>query len=264
MNQPAPSPLAVDCALATVGLDSILRGEPRYTKEMAEKAAGLRGAVTRALNAYLASTEFEDAAPNPPFDYDEVNKLLTDSGKPQQVKALHDAIPDQALAAGVLDAASRAIQYLNSRIPRRVVTSLVGSDVVPPSRQDQAEFARAWWVACDPMIVLRDMQEQSLTEDMVTTLATLFPALYLDIKQQVHARLVAMKAKRKRWVPSSKKSAQLARLMQVSPDDLADVAAIQATFAPATPAAPAAPSGGLPRLNIKTDDLQTPGQKASS
>jgi hypothetical protein len=252
-----------DSVLATVGLESILRGEPRrYTKAAAEEAAGIPRAIKTALTDLLTN-DFERAAKLPPFKYDDVNDLLTASGTPEQIEALQKALGDPALAADVTDAATRAIQYLNTQLPRRVRETLTGSDVVPPSGQDLAQFRRAWLVATDPMIVLRDLKEGALSKDMVATLATVYPDLYAEIRRQVTERLIAMKAKRKTWTPSRAKEQQLAVLMQIDSGDAADMAQIQSFYA--SPQNPQNPGKAAPsKLNLDTEDLETPGQRAEN
>jgi hypothetical protein len=255
MNLPAES------TLATIGLESILRAEPRYTVEMAEQAARVPNRIKRDLNAFLTADDFDPVSALPAFDYDEANELLTASGTPEQVVALQEAIGDPTLAAGVTDAATNAINYLNAQLPRRVRTTLVGDEVVPPSPGDKARFARAWSVVADPMIVLRDLREGKLSRDMVATLAAVYPALYEVIRSLVAERLIAQKAKRKGWVPASRQDQRLRVLMQVEGDDSA-LATIQAMYA--EPPAQPAQKPRTANLNVDTEALQTPGQRSGA
>src|SRR3954469_7590833 len=73
---------------------------------------------------------------------------------------------------------------------------LLGDVVMPPEPYSLGRWRRQWSVACDPMIVIRDMLEGNIDPGMVSTLQQTFPELYKVILAQLDDAIATMKTRR--------------------------------------------------------------------
>src|SRR6185437_8894667 len=260
---PDQHPVAVETALVAVGLPAILRGEPRYGVAQQDQARRIPRQIKALVRKFLADPERAELADLPPFDYAEAATLLNNAGAPEQVEALHAAFPHRELGEQVRLAATRILAVLKPTLPHRTVQTATGTVAVPPTDIEAARIARAWSVACDPLIVLRDLLEQSLCPDMVKAMAAFYPGLYGLVKEAVGETLTAIKAKRPKWDLDGTRGRLLRMLLGLPPLSLALAADLQRLYAQAPPPSAAvakpAPGASVAKLDLG-GKLQTPGQ----
>lgn len=157
---------------------------------------------------------------------------------------LQDHAPNVALS--VQRTQARAVQFLATKLPEP-------PDFGPlapkwePSQAEQADFERVAAVVDDPLTVLRDAKEGTLTPDMVEALATVYPSQYVAIQSAVFNALMEHGA------PDYNARLMLSMLLGQDLDgSLASVSANQATFqGPSESAnAPAATAAGASNLTL--------------
>lgn len=253
-------PLAIEAAVAAIGLESILSGEPTFYRHQIDTALKLPKKIRAELRAFYAADGFEKASPLPKLDYHHVLDLLDRAGQPHQAEALIAAVEDQRLAAEMSAVVTRIVSILESAIPRRQEQSLVGAVDVTPDRESLARFRALWVLASDPMRVLTEMREGQLDPESVQRFAALWPATYAAIVQaEVDARVAAKAARGKRWQPSSKKTRQVLTLQQTSTFDPGLAGAVATAYAESG----APKSRPLPSVANAAQQL-TPAQRAES
>ena len=190
-----PDPFGVECIVAAVGI------KPFVSKELeklhgyhVERASKVKPEIARKLYRFLQRDEPEKSAELPDFDYEQVAQMLDAETLPshvqQQIAAFGDD-GDTALAVQIQ--AMRIASYLKAKLPRRVHIGLAGPEYSRPPEIDIARFARTWSVACDPMIVLDDLNEFAVSRDMVTALYDLFPFIAASLLPAVQEQLVRAK-----------------------------------------------------------------------
>lgn len=250
--------LAAETALAHLGLKPVLEGAPRLSRRPVDLGKQIRAL----LAAFLASPKRAPLQPDPPFDFDEVTKLLDESGTEPQLQALRAAVPGD-LGDAVKNQATKTILALREQIPRTVHQDVMGTKQTPGTDMDVARFARSWAVATDPLIVLRDLCEGSLTSDQVEAFATYWPQLYAAAKDAVIDGLTDMRTARPKWELEPRRDALLRKFMGLEPVNTEVAADFQALYAQMTaepPAADKAPGASVNQLNVE-GMLETPGQK---
>jgi hypothetical protein len=102
-----------------------------------------------------------------------------------------------------------------------------------PSRDEMERFMRVARVVDDPMTVLRDLEDRTLTAESVDTLRQVYPALYQDIVRQAMEAIA--EADRE---PSYQDRLQLGLLLGIATDPSLvpdNLAMLQAGHAPAAP-----------------------------
>lgn len=151
------------------------------------------------LLEFFRRPDFDRSTALPAFNFDTAAKTLARAGKLPTAEAVLRAVKDPELGTAVIAAATKVIEFLSVHLPRRERLGLEGAEQLPPTGQAQARFARLWSVACDPMIVLRDLREGCLTVDMAKGLAEMYPAIFRLVKEAMTPALVEMKAHRKTW-----------------------------------------------------------------
>lgn len=257
-------PMDVESALATIGVDNVLRAEPKWSRKQVREARDLPKAMREAFDRYFSGDGFESSEALPPFDYDEVLDLVSAGQTPEQVEALNAAVPDRELAMELGIDANRVLAWANQSIPRNKRTSLAGAEVLDqPDPESLAQFRTRWQVANDPMVVVRDVLEGCLDADQVATVALLYPALYAEMRQAcVDARTAAIMEHGRDWEPPPDKAGYVGTLLQQTPTDLALASSVQQTYAQQAQQKP------KPRAQRKapgTDgDNLTPGQRAAA
>lgn len=258
------TPMDVESILAAIGVDNVLRADPEYRRQQVKEARELPKTMREAFDRYFSGDGFDSSESLPPFDYDEVLKLVSAGQTPEQDAALGEAIPDKELAMELGIDANRVIAWANQSIPRNPRTSDAGALVNdPPDPESLAQFRTRWQVACDPMVVVRDTLEGCLDADQVATVALLYPALYAEMRQAcVDARTAAIMEHGKDWEPSPEKAAGVRTLLQQAPTDLALAASVQQTYQQqaAKPKKRKAP----PKRGGDVDAGLTPGQRAAA
>lgn len=258
--------LDLESLFAAIGLEPILAGRPSLHKYQLQKAAGYPADIRKRILRFMAQDAFKPAKDVPPFDYDETLKLVAGGKLPDAAaRALVAAVPDHDLARDLAAYANTILAWANPILPRDAEPALIGVRQARPDDSSIADFRRVWQVACDPMRLLDDLEDGSLSEDQVAAVAKLAPALYAEMKQAVFDQDAVMKARRKTWEPSPSKMALL-RMLRGEPDsDPALTAAMQAVYAQEDQ--PQQQVGAPPprrRAGAQAPDALTPGQKATT
>lgn len=256
--------LDVESLFAVIGLENILRGRPRLHKYMIQRAGGLPKEMRRRLAKVVATEGVEEAVDMPPFDYDKTLALVSATAQqeppgllPEQARMLFQAVPDPDLATDIGLVANGALTWANGALPREQTDTVMGPRLEEPDAAMLASFRRQWQVACDPMAVLADMEDGSLSDDQVAVFAQLFPALYAEMKQALTESLAQVGARMsKDWEPPPLKAGLIRILRQEDEPNGMLAAAAQTSYAK-EPTPKQAPSGepGAEAL--------TPGQKAA-
>lgn len=251
-------PLIGEVATAAITPEAILKGTPSYGMGREGIAGSLPKNAARLVAAYIRRDKPAALGELPPFDYDEVSDLLANAGKPEQLEALDAAIDDPELSEAVKVEASRIIEILQDAKPARTVEGLAGSVAVPPSAQELARFRRVWQVANDPLVVLRDLNDDSMSIDQAQALEALYPSLYATLKSAVLRTFASIKAKKPDWAPGYRKESRLRVLLQV-PAEQSLASDMQAIYAKQK--AEAKPkSGSQAAANKAAQGMQTPAQ----
>lgn len=258
------SPNEVEAALAAIGADKILDASPKFGRKERIRARDLPKEMHEAFDRFFATSKFDPSEDLPPFDYDSVLALVSAGQTPEQARALQRAVPDPDLAMELGLEANRVAAWGNQSIPRNQRVSLSGAKVMDqPDAESLAAFRTRWQVACDPMVVVRDVLEGCLDADQVATVALLYPALYAEMRQACADALTAAATRHGAgWEPSPDKARQMQTLRQEDPTDMALAASVQQTYAQQAKPKPSR-SKRRPARGPDNDDL-TPGQRAAS
>lgn len=258
------SPLAVESALAVIGLRNILIGEPAFKATQRKDAATLPKAIKEHVLAFLKRPDFDRTAALPAVNFEKAGKLLVRGGTPENAEALMKATKDPALGSAVMALASKAIEYLNEHRPRRERQGLDGTEQLPPPGQAMARWNRLWLVGNEPMLVLRDLREGTLSADMARAFRDLWPDLYKATTNAIQDGLVTMKAARKTWKLPIAKERALRILMGLPIHNVQLAQQIQQAYA-TDAQAEAQKKGGAPArqkaLSDASENAATPGQK---
>jgi len=260
-----------EAIVAVIGIDKILDAKPTLNLEQMEKAENLPRTTRAALLRFMSSPERTESADLPPFDYDHVSKALQqdEAGTEAVANALHGVLAGRLHdddAQEVVNVATKIILALQGSIPRRVYKSVVNETVMPPEPYSLGRWRRQWSVACDPMIVIRDLLEGNIDPGMVSTLQQTYPALYKMVLEQLDDAIATMKTRRgDKWDLPEEKNRDIKILLGIPylNFDLANayaaVPAIGADPQGKTPGPPAKPlSGSRPDDAANPEEL--PGQ----
>lgn len=192
---PPPDPFAIECIVAAIGIRPFVSKElQRVHGYHGERAGKVKADIDRKIYRFVQREEPEPTAELPDFDYDEVAALLDAETLPQHVEQQIAAFgEDGETALAVQVKATQMAAYLKGKLPRRVHISLTGPEYSRPPEIDIARFARMWSVACDPMIVLDDLNEFAVSRDMVAALGDLYPAIAATLQPAVQDALVRAK-----------------------------------------------------------------------
>lgn len=262
------SPLELETLFAEMGLPSILAGKPRLSKATLTAAATRERDIRRRLLRFLARDAWEPAAEMVAIDYPELLTQLS-AGKlsPAQVSAVNAVVPDPEDAREICNMADAVIGWANGILPRGDADPVTGEVVDEPPKGALLDFRRLWGVAIDPMAVLADLADGSLTDDEIGVLGQFYPETQrtiLALKQEAVATMVARRGKS--WTPTSDKAALLGTLSGTPTINPALAATMQQIYAAqemaemqaAPPPPKRAPAGG------DQDAEATPGQKSSA
>ena len=256
-------PLTIESLLASIGPMAIFEAKPRFDKLRLERAAAYPSDIRKRILRFLSTSEFVDAEDYAGVDYHEILKLVSAGQTPEQAHALFAVVPDHELATDIGNAANGILKWANGILPREMRDTMAGPVLDEPSEQSVADFARQWEIALNPMAVLRDLAEGCLSDDQVSALSTLYPALYAEMRQGVVDAATTLAARTKgKWEPDPLKEQFIAVLRGEPIGDLEMAAAVQTIYSQETQPAPAAkkPTAG----SADDNGEQTPGQKAGA
>jgi hypothetical protein len=265
---PATSNPALDkeALFTAIGLGPILAAKPTLHKHQWRKAAGLSDEIRKRILSFVASDSFQPANDVPDFDYNEaLGYASQDALTPEQAQALNAVLdPELALDLGVQ--AVRILTWADGVIPRDTAPHVLGARAAEPDRSATADFRRNWHVALDPMFALDELDDGSLSDDQVATLALLYPQVYQEMRQAVTDAMATMEARRKGWEPAPQKAALLSMLrqeQQIDPQLAAQVQQVYAVQPDARPAPSAARRRARKTGGGDAGEGLTPGSRAA-
>ena len=179
-----------DYLLAATGVRRVLaKKHRRITVADQERAEMLPREIRRGLTRFATDTGGPKKAPHMgPFDFDWVQEHLAealaggDEAEPLSPALLEDLADafrpeDHDEAASYLGAVRRVLPYLQSIMPTRSTPSVAGAQTYDPSDTEIARFRRAFDVADDPMVVVRDLEAGILVDDQLQHLRALYPTI---------------------------------------------------------------------------------------
>jgi hypothetical protein len=256
--------LEEESMLAALGLARILDGTAKLWKYRLQDAAALPQRIRTRVLKFMASDKLRDAVDLPAFDYADVLKRFQEGQTDEQAAALLAAVPDPDLATEMAARANVMLGKLEAALPRPTRGDEFGAGEVDPDPGTLADFRRVWQVACDPMAVLDDLEDGSLSPDQVIALAELYPAIYQEMRLATKDALATMQARRgPKWEMPTRKAQLLGVLMQQDATDPEMAAAVQQIYAQdAQQQAAQAPKPGRARSGgADVGSELTPGQK---
>jgi len=256
--------LESELTVASMGLAPILRARPRLTIGQGEDAASWLPRARALILRFLGGGS-EESAEQPAFDYKDVSELLEADEDEIQARAdaLYGVLPPEMID-DVVASATKAVNYLQQSIPKRVWRTAVNAHVDPPGPVDMDRFRRRWLVAADPAVVLRDLMRGAIDPVMVDALAEMYPELYKALQSTVDDAIATMKSRRgEKWDINATRNRDLLTLLQAPAINLGIVDALAQAQEPIDQGQPA---GAPPPKAVNsrlTDAEKLPGQKAS-
>lgn len=243
----APIELTGDALLAVTGVRAILGGKPkRITVADKDKAEMLPREIRRACRRFLDDPQGKPRAvpSQKPFDYQKALDSITaviaeETGDPsvsqKHVEAIMNAFrgQDNELAVQYANAAKRVLLYLQSVMPVRVETMMARSYSLDPSDAEVARFRRAFDIANDPLVVLRDMEYGMLIPDQVTHLKAMYPQGHEAVKAAMEFGWGQAMARKKSWRLSYRRDRQVQILFETDTTPPGLASELQANYAAA-------------------------------
>lgn len=255
--------LASELAVASMGLAPILRARPRVGVTQGEDAASWLPRARALILRFLAGGS-EEGAEQPPFNYKDVSELLEADEDEIQARsdALYGVLPPEMID-DVVASATKAVDYLQQSIPKRVWRTVVNAHVDPPGPIDMDRFRRRWLVASDPAVVLRDLMRGAIDPVMVDAFAEMYPELYKALQAVVDDAIATMKSRKgEKWDINATRDRDLRTLLQAPAINLGIVDALAQAQEPIDQGQPAGGPAAKAVNSRLTDAERTPGQKA--
>ena len=272
------TPLGVELFTAVAGplrlLDAKLKPIGPAEKE---KAAETTTKIERELRGFLAGKVREQGEEPPERDYFATLELLASlpvTEGPGGLPAYGDAdrratltaeAGDPSLALQYLQQCDKVITFLNEALPRERWATLTGEEAVEPSRLEQSRFWRAWEIAEDPLVVLRDLREGIVVDDQVEVMKKLWPLTYAEMTSKLLDLMSEYKAKNPKWDVDYSKERQVETFLQISRLDPDLVAQLQsrARAVEANAQRERSAGGGQAGLDGDAGRLQTSTQRVA-
>lgn len=184
--------------LGAIGINAALRrGALKVTAKHREDALALPMRIRREVRRFLAATDWDDEKkPLPDFDYKTALEHLSEPMDEVRVEENLSGFEDTDEKLAFAAAYGKAIEYLQTVLPKRSRNTALGPKPYQPSDMELSRFRRALCVIEDPMLVLDDLTEGTLARDEITALAAVYPFLYDTVKGAVQEALVDLRAKR--------------------------------------------------------------------
>jgi hypothetical protein len=263
MDQPtddlSPAPTSINVAgisgeslMAVTGIQRLFVAKPgRITMSDKDAAERLPRDISRACRAFLDEDhEAEKIPASKAFDYMKALDQITEAGKlfpdPQEqdpgdpfdkstqleVIASMFRDGDNELALAYMDVAKRIVGYLQSILPIRTeqLNVMLMPKNVDPSDTEIARFRRAWDIAEDPKVVMRDMDRGILVSDQITHLEAMYGETLGSIRNTMKVELGNALARKKSLKIGWKKNQQVEVLYATSTFSPALAAALQNNF----------------------------------
>lgn len=263
VSPPAGALNPAEATVAAMGIDPLLMGRPRLTVETKEKAAGyealIRRQMLRAISGDPEDGEVDED--EQPFDFKAVSKALVNMGSRDQIAAFNVAFPDPTESAAVQAIATRIMRYLYDHLPRRQRLEITGPVDVRQSDVVVNRFRRLWEVACNPLVIIKEIASGSLSRDQVRAVEDLWPGVYASMRKAVLLAISKIKSRRKGWEPTRGKDLTLRTFMQtdvIDPQLAAEIESVKSEGQPEP-----APERSR-NIDLKNDSLATQGQRLAN
>ena len=256
--------LESELTVASMGLAPILRAKPRIGVGQGDTAANWLPRARALLLRFLGGGS-EDASEQPSFDYKDVSELLGGGGGGGRARsdALYTVLPPEQVD-DVVASATKAVNYLQQSIPKRVWRTAVNAHVDPPGPIDMDRFRRRWLVASDPFVVLRDLLAARIDPVMVDAFTEMYPELYKALQAVTDDAIATMKSRRgEKWDLNSVRDRDLKTLLRAPAINLGIVDALAQAQEPIDQGQPAGGPKAKAVNGSLTDAERLPGQKAS-
>jgi len=254
--------LESELAVASIGLGPILRSKPRIGIGQGQDAASWLPRARAQLLRFLGGGS-DGAGEQPAFDYKDVSELLEADEDDVQARsdALYTILPPE-MVDDVVASATRAVNYLQQSIPKRVWRTAVNAHVDPPGPIDMDRFRRRWLVAADPAVVLRDLLSGRIDPVMVDALAEMYPEIYKGLQAVTDEAIATMKSRRgEKWDLNATRDRDLRTLLRAPAVNLGIVEALSQVQAPMEQEQAGVPPPKAVNSRL-TDAEKLPGQKA--
>jgi hypothetical protein len=256
--------LESELTVASMGLAPILRSTPRIGVGQSNDAAAWLPRARALLLRFLGGGS-EKGSEQPPFDYKDVSALLeADEDEIQdRSDALYTVLPPEQVD-DVVASATKAVDYLQQSIPKRVWRTVVNAHVDPPGPIDMDRFRRRWMVAADPAVVLRDLLRGAIDPVMVDAFAEMYPELYKALQAVCDEAIATMKARRgEKWDINATRDRDLRTLLRAPAINLGIVNALSQAQEPLEQGQPAGGPQAKAVNSRLTDAEKLPGQKGA-
>ncbi len=223
------TPLGAEAFTATAGALLLLDKKPKpLTDKQVIASTAVIERIPRDMRTWLSNERLKPQGEEPAqLDYFDTLKTLSSAAAD-----LHAQIPSpEALAkrqrligqlsnhdvgAAYLSQSNRCIDFLNRLMPRAQWATLTGPVPCLPGNIELSRFWRAYEIAGDPLVVIRDLDEGILVSDQVHVLTQLWPELYKEITKAIIMAISDLKARDDKWDVPFAKERQVETILQVS------------------------------------------------
>ncbi len=246
---------------------SLMPAQVKAVMDYAKAAALGHMAVTKAIGGIMNQSQVISPSKVPsPADRIKLDKAVTAISKnptalTNTAKHLQDSMADHASALTMTATASA--NYLNSLKPKPAMGGILDSKVKPSPAQE-TDYHRQLDIAQQPLMVLRHVQDGTLTPKDIATLQACHPGAYQQYKQRLMTELTNPEAKQ---IPYKTRLSMSMFLMTPLDSTMTPAAIIGAQPLPPQQQ----PQGGAPGNKPKSStsslknvskQAQTPGQAA--
>jgi hypothetical protein len=220
------TPLGVEFFTAVAGPLRLLdpKIKPLGPKDVV-KAADVEARIEKELRLFLKAKSLPEGDEPEMRDYMATLETLSSIDALSTVErrsTLTAGLPDPALGLQYLEQCDKVTAYLNEALPRETWPTLTGDKPVEPSLLEQSRFWRAWEIAEDPLVVLRDLREGILVDDQIEVLTALWPLTYQEMIRLLLVAMADAASASEKWEVPFEVERQLETFMQISrlSDDL--------------------------------------------
>jgi hypothetical protein len=250
--------------MAVTGVRGVLERDPkRITVGDKDRAEMLPRDIRRAVRRWLEddSGVFQRSTKVEPFDYGWALDALSESQDPQHLVDIADTFrpEDGDIAADYIVVAKRVFAYLQGLLPIRTEETMATTTNFDPSDTEIARFRRAFDVANDPMVIVRDMGRGCLVADQIRHLQALYPTIYAAFKLQMATGMADALTRKRSWRLSYARDRQVQVLYGTTTWNKQLAADIQQNFAKETKAPQQGPNPAQ-GTSKAASTLQTPTQ----
>jgi hypothetical protein len=258
-----PPPITGENLMAVTGVRGVLERDPkRITVRDKDAAEMLPRDIRRAVRRWLEEDgPFQRSSKVDPFDYNWALDALSESQDPQHLVDIAATFrpEDGDIAADYLIVAKRVFSYLQGLLPIRTEETMATTTNFDPSDTEIARFRRAFDVADDPMVIIRDMGRGCLVADQIRHLQALYPTIYAQYKFQMATGMADELTRKRSWRLPYARDRQVQVLYGTTTWNKALAADIQKNFATSAKAPQQGPNPAQ-STSKAASTLQTPTQ----